>query len=203
MSTGRVVTLTALGLHGESQGARGPELLQEGVPALCQNLRIGQPDRAHSSRSKRVGAAASSRPSWPAAAIARAASAQPVRGRREPRTTSRPGSACSSTSPGSCAWSRRIFGTRMPRDTVATSWPRGKTRRRARAGTPRSRGSSSPPPHRRALAARGGPRGRDRRGSRSSTRAARPLEDRRGERRAEARPLDREAMRFLLTTCLI
>jgi hypothetical protein len=38
MATGRVVALTSFGLHDESQGARGTELLHEGVPAPRPDL---------------------------------------------------------------------------------------------------------------------------------------------------------------------
>src|SRR5262245_838184 len=48
---------------------------------------------SQSSRSKRVGKGSSRRRSWRASDIARAASAQPVLGRRAPWTTIRPGSA--------------------------------------------------------------------------------------------------------------
>ena len=71
---------------------------------------------SHSSRSKRVAVGSSSRASCPRSRMARAAFAQPVRGRRVAWMTSRPGSACNSTSSGSCACSRRTFGTRIPRE---------------------------------------------------------------------------------------
>jgi hypothetical protein len=58
---------------------------------------------SHSSRSKRVAIGSSRRPSCARSRMARAAFAQPVRGRRVDWTTSRPGSACNSTSSGSCA----------------------------------------------------------------------------------------------------
>jgi hypothetical protein len=58
---------------------------------------------SHPPSSNRVGVGSSSMSSWRAADMARAASAQPLRGRRVAWTTSRPGSACSSTSSGNCA----------------------------------------------------------------------------------------------------
>ena len=65
----------------------------------------------HSRSSKRVGVGSSSNLSSLLDRIERAAAAHPARGRRTPLTTSRPGSAWSSTSSGSCARSNKSLGT--------------------------------------------------------------------------------------------
>ncbi len=70
----------------------------------------------HSRSSKLFGRVGSSNPSSPDVCICSAASAQPARGTRAAVTTSRPGSARSSTSSGSSAWSSKTFGTRKPRE---------------------------------------------------------------------------------------
>lgn len=87
------------------------------IEAYQMHLTPGDPRsryHVHSSSSNRVAVGASRRVSSPRLCIARAASAQPARGRRAARTTRRPGCACSSTSSGSSACSNNARGTRIP-----------------------------------------------------------------------------------------
>ena len=69
-----------------------------------------------SASSKAVGVGGSNGASSPRWCIIRAFAAHPARGRDAADTTSRPGSARSSTSSGRPAASKRTFGTRMPRE---------------------------------------------------------------------------------------
>ena len=77
----------------------------------------------HSVSSNSVGVVGSSRTSCPVRCIARALTAQPVRGREAADTTSRPGSAFSSTSSGRPASSRRSFRDANPPRVADTDDP--------------------------------------------------------------------------------